>query len=54
MKPYIFKIGAFLNEIKTPYELWLIRKTTIKNFKVFGNKHYIKRIENILGKFEDR
>ena len=36
------------NSDKTPYELWFGRPTSIKNFKVFGSKCYIKTIMNIL------
>jgi hypothetical protein len=39
---------------KTPYELWKRRPTTIKYFKVFGSKYYIKRNEDNLGKFDSR
>jgi len=42
------------HEDKTPYELWFGRKAIVKQFKIFGNKCYIKRIEKNLGKFEDR
>lgn len=38
----------------TPYELWYDRKPSVKNFKVFGSKCFIKRDEDGLGKFESR
>lgn len=31
------------NENKTPYEMWFDRRATIRHFKVFGSKCYIKR-----------
>ena len=37
---------------KTPYELWKCRPTTVKYFKVFTRKWYIKRNEDNLGKFD--
>lgn len=37
-----------------PYELWFGKRATIKHFRVFGSKCYIKNIEEELGKFEDR
>lgn len=36
---------------KTPYELWFGHVPTVKYFKVFGSKCYIKRDEDI-GKFD--
>ena len=42
------------NSDKTPYELWKSRPASIKNFKVFGRKFYIKRNEDNLGKFHSR
>lgn len=42
------------HEDKTPYELWFRRKTIVRHFKIFNSKCYIKRIEENLGKFEDR
>jgi hypothetical protein len=35
---------------KTPYKLWFGRPTSVKHFKVFGRKYYIKRHEDNLGK----
>ena len=32
---------------KTPYELWFGHKPTIRYFKIFGSKCYIKRDEDI-------
>lgn len=42
------------HESKNPYELWFGKKGTMRYFKVFGSKCYIKRIEKNIGKFEDR
>lgn len=39
---------------KTPYELWKGRPTSVKYFKVFEKKCYIKRNEDNLGKFDSR
>jgi hypothetical protein len=33
---------------KTPYELWFGRPASIKHFKVFGSKCYIKNNDEIL------
>lgn len=38
----------------TPYELWNDRKPSVKYFKVFGSKCFIKRDEDRLGSFESR
>jgi hypothetical protein len=35
-----------------PYELWKCRPTTVKYFKVFRSKCYIKIIEDNLRKFD--
>ena len=42
------------NSNKTPYELWFGRVPSIKYFKVFGSKCYIKRLDEDLGKFDAR
>jgi hypothetical protein len=39
---------------KTPYELWYGRPVSIKHFKVFGSKCYIKNNDENLGKYDDR
>jgi hypothetical protein len=39
---------------KTPYELWNGIHATIKHFKVFGSKCYIKNNNENLGKYDDR
>jgi hypothetical protein len=38
---------------KTPYELWYGRPASIKHFKVFGSKCYIKNNDEKLGKYDD-
>ena len=42
------------NSDKNPYELWFGRPASIKHFKVFGNKCYIKNNDDHLGKFDGR
>ena len=37
-----------------PYELWFGRLASIKHFKVFGRKCYIKNNVEQLGKYDDR
>jgi hypothetical protein len=39
---------------KTPYELWYGRPSSIKHFKIFGNKCYIKNNNEKLGNYDDR
>jgi transposase InsO family protein len=39
---------------KTPYELWYGRPASIKHFKVFGCKCYIKNNDENLGKYDGR
>jgi hypothetical protein len=39
---------------KTPYKLWYGRLASIKHFKVFGSKCYIKNNNENLGKYDDR
>ena len=41
------------NNDKTPYELWFGRPASIKHFKVFGSKCYIKNNDEHLGKYDD-
>jgi transposase InsO family protein len=38
---------------KTPYKLWFGRPASIKHFKVFGSKCYIKRKDENIGKYDD-
>jgi hypothetical protein len=52
---YILNRGKIrVNNNKIPYELWKGRPTTIKYFKVFGSKCYIKRNDEDLKKFDSR
>jgi hypothetical protein len=52
---YILNRGQLrVNYDKTPYELWYGRPTSVKHFKVFGRKCYIKRDDDNLGKFDSR
>jgi hypothetical protein len=39
---------------KTPYELWFGRPASIKHFKVFESKCYIKNNDENIGKYDDR
>ena len=39
---------------KTPYELWFGRPASIKHFKVFGSKCYIKNNDENIGKYDDQ
>jgi hypothetical protein len=48
------KVHLRMNSDKTPYELWFDRPASIKNFKVFGGKGYIKNNVDHLGKFDGR
>ena len=42
------------NNDKTPYKLWFGRPTSIKHFKVFGSKCYIKNNDEHIGKYDGR
>jgi hypothetical protein len=42
------------NSDKTPYELWKGILTSVKHFRVFGSKCYIKREYGRIGKFDSR
>ena len=42
------------NSDKTPYELWFGILASIKHFKFFGSKCYIKNNDEHLGKYDDR
>jgi hypothetical protein len=48
------KVHLRPNNDKNPYELWFGRPGSIKNFKVFGSKCYIKNNYDHLGKFDSR
>jgi hypothetical protein len=50
---YILNKGQLrVNSDKNPYELWFGRAPSVKYFKVFGSKCYIKRLDENLGKFD--
>jgi hypothetical protein len=52
---YILNRGKIIvNYNKTPYELWKGIPTTVKYFKNFGSKCYIKRYDEHLGKIDSR
>jgi hypothetical protein len=42
------------NHFKTPYQLWKGRPASVKHFRMFGSKCYIKRVDKHLGKLESR
>jgi hypothetical protein len=48
------KVHLRLNSDKIPYELWFGRPASIKHFKVFGSKCYIKNNDDHMGKFDSR
>ena len=43
-----------VNSDKTPYELWYGNSPSVKHFRVFGSKCFIKNNDEKLGKFEPR
>jgi hypothetical protein len=52
---YILNRGQIgVNSDKTPYELWFERAPSVKYFKVFGSKCYVKILDENLGKFDAR
>ena len=54
-KIYILNRGQLrINSNKNPYELWFGRDPSVKYFKVFGSKCYIKRIDENLRKIDAR
>eukprot|EP00253_Pinus_taeda_P032801 PITA_32801 len=50
----LYQANVRVNNIQTPHVLWYGKTPTIKYFKVFGSKCYIKRTDEKLGKFEPR
>ena len=46
------KENVRVNNTQTPHEIWYGKTSTVKYFKVFGSKCYIKRNNEKLGKFE--
>ena len=47
-------MNVWVNSNQTPYELWYGKTPTVKQFRVFGGKCFIKRTDKKLGKFEPR
>jgi len=44
---YILNITEIrVNSDKTPYELWKGRPTSVKKFRIFGGKCYVKKMMN--------
>ena len=48
------KTNVRVNSTQTPHELWYGKTPTVKYYKIFGRKSYIKRTDENLGKFEPR
>ena len=48
------KANVRVNRNQTPYELWYGKPPTVKHFRVFGSKCFIKRTDEKLGKFESK
>ena len=48
------KANIRVNSDQTPYELWYGKPPTVKHFRIFGRKLFIKNIDHKLGKFEHR
>ena len=42
------------NNDKTPYQLWKGRPTSVKHFRIFGSKCYIKKVDKNMGKLDSR
>ena len=47
------KVHIRMKNDETPYELWFGRPASIKRFKVFGSKSYIKNNDEHIGKYDD-
>jgi len=48
------KTNIHVNSTQTPHELWYGETPSVKHFKIFGSKCYIKNNDENLGKFEHR
>eukprot|EP00253_Pinus_taeda_P011421 PITA_11421 len=48
------KTNVQVNSTQTPHELWYGETPSVKYFKIFGSKCYIKNTDENLGKFEPR
>ena len=42
------------NSNKTPYQLWKGIPESVKHFRIFGSKCYIKRVDKNMGKLDSR
>ena len=48
------KAHVRVNSDKNPYELWYGNSPSVKHFRIFGSKCFIKNNDEKLGKFEPR
>ena len=48
------KKNVRVNNTQTPHELWYGETPSVKHFKIFGSKCYIKNTDEQLGKLEPR
>ena len=48
------KAHVHVNSDQTPYELWYGKPSTVKHFRIFGSKCFIKNNDEKIGKFEPR
>jgi hypothetical protein len=48
------KVMLINNCDKTPYEIWKGIPVNFKHFRVFGRKCYIKREDDMIGKFDSQ
>jgi len=48
------KTNVRVNSTQTPHELWFGKTPSVKHFKIFGSKFYIKNTDEQLGKLEPR
>ena len=48
------KKNVWVNNTQTPHEVWYGKTPTVKHFKIFGSKFYIKNTDENFGKFEPR
>ena len=48
------KTNVRVNNTQTPHELWYGETPSVKHFKIFGSKCYIKNSDEQLGKLEPR
>jgi len=48
------KKNVLVNNAQTPHEIWYGETPSVKNFKIFGSKCYIKNNDEQLGKLEPR